>query len=155
LTPATLAATAISERIIEWLHCVGGDPNTLTALNAWDHESLKGLARARVPALTGRQTTLSRCLSEAESEKIHVSEKVKSFWRDKKAVIDEQLDVLLEAEESEDELDEEGKKKREAFLAKAIEAWQVSLADILRKVNKEMVGPYTLGECQLATLDVI
>ena len=108
-----------------------------------------------MPALTGRQTTLWRCLSDAEDERIHVSEKVKAFWRSKKAAIDEQLDVLLEAEESEDELDEEGKLKRETFLAKAIEAWQVSVSDILRKVNREMVGPYVLGECRLGTMDAI
>ena len=128
------------------LHSVEGDPNTWTALNARDHDSLARLAQARIPALTGRQKTLAKCLSDAEEETIHVSEKVKAFWSDKKAAIDEQLDVLLQAEKSEDELDEEGKKKRQAFLAKAIDAWQVSLVDILLKVNAEMVAPFSLGE---------
>jgi len=135
------------------IHTVEGDPNTWTALNAWDHDSLVSLARARIPALTGRQKMLEKCLSDAEEETIHVSEKVKTFWRDKKAAIDEQLGVLLQAEKGEGELDEEGKGKRQAFFAKAIDAWQVSLVDILLKVNAEIAAPFTLGD-QLCVADL-
>src|SRR6516162_6896375 len=85
LTPATIAGSTISTRIIDLLHSKEGDPNTWTPLNAHDHDSLKALAQARLLGLTGRQDTLARCISEAEDGTIQVSEKVQAFWRTKKA----------------------------------------------------------------------
>jgi len=80
--------------------------------------------------------TLKGYLAAAEGGKIHVSEKVKAFWRAKLESHEELLKVL------EPTADEELKKQ---YLEKANQVWQVGLKEVLEKVNKEVVGPYALG----------
>ena len=80
--------------------------------------------------------TLKGYLAAAEEGKIHVSEKVKAFWRVKLESHEELLKVL------EPTADEELKKQ---YLEKANQVWQVGLKEVLEKVNKEVVGPYALG----------
>ena len=80
--------------------------------------------------------TLKGYLAAAEEGKIHVSEKVKAFWRAKLESHEELLKVL------EPTADEELKKQ---YLEKANQVWQVGLKEVLEKLNKEVVGPYALG----------
>lgn len=80
--------------------------------------------------------TLKGYLAAAEQEKIHISEKVKEFWRAKLAYHEELLKAL------EPTGNEELKKQ---YLEKANQVWQVGLKEVLEKVNKELVGPYALG----------
>jgi hypothetical protein len=80
--------------------------------------------------------TLKGYLASADEDKIHVSEKVKVFWRAKLASHEELLKVL------EPTGNEELKKQ---YLEKANQVWQVGLKEVLEKVNKELVGPYALG----------
>lgn len=80
--------------------------------------------------------TLKGYLAAAEAGKIHVSEKVKAFWKAKLESHEDLLKVL------EPTADEELKKQ---YLEKANQVWQVGLKEVLEKVNKEVVGPYALG----------
>ena len=80
--------------------------------------------------------TLKGYIASAEEGKIHISEKVKAFWRAKLASHEELLKVL------EPTADEELKKQ---YLERANQVWQVGLKEVLEKVNKELVGPYALG----------
>jgi len=114
-------------------------------LNARDHASLKALAQVKIQPLSGRQKALAGYISNAEEGLIHVSEKVKKFWLDKKAEMEGQLDVLLEAEKSDEELDAAGRTKREEYFEKAKAAWEVSLPAVLISLSKDIVGPYALG----------
>ena len=80
--------------------------------------------------------TLKGYITDAEEGKIHISEKVKTFWRTKLATHEELLKVL-------EPTGDEGLKKQ--YLEKANQVWQVGLKEVLEKVNKELVGPYALG----------
>ena len=84
--------------------------------------------------------TLKGYLVAAEEGKLHVSEKVKAFWRTKLASHEELLQVL-------EPIGNEELKKQ--YLEKANQVWQVGLKEVLEKVNKELVGPYALGSSHL------
>jgi len=88
--------------------------------------------------------TLNGYLAAAEEGKIHISEKVKAFWRTKLASHEELLRVL-------EPIGSEELKKQ--YLEKANQVWQVGLKEVLEKVNKELVGPYALGD-QLSLADI-
>lgn len=80
--------------------------------------------------------TLKGYLATAEEGKLHVSEKVKAFWRTKLASHEGLLQVV-------EPIGNEELKKQ--YLEKANQVWQVGLKEVLEKVNKELVGPYALG----------
>lgn len=80
--------------------------------------------------------TLKGYLAAAEEGKLHVSEKVKAFWRAKLTFHEGLLQVL-------EPIGNEELKKQ--YLEKANQVWQVGLKEVLEKVNKELVGPYALG----------
>jgi len=88
--------------------------------------------------------TLNSYLAAAEEGKIHISEKVKTFWRAKLASHEELLRVL-------EPIGNEELKKQ--YLEKANQVWQVGLKEVLEKVNTELVGPYALGD-QLSLADI-
>jgi hypothetical protein len=114
-------------------------------MNARHNSSLRALADTLLPSLIGREQTLSRYISEAENLQIHISDKVKNFWHGKKASTDTLLDVFANAEKADAELDADGKAKRTSYFQRAKVAWEISLRDVLIKLNREMIGPYALG----------
>lgn len=65
-----------------------------------------------------------------------MSDKVKAFWKTKLASHEDLLQVL-------EPIGNEELKKQ--YLERANQVWQVSLKEVLEKVNKELVGPYALG----------
>ena len=85
-------------------------------------------------------TTLKGYLASAEEGKLHVSEKVKAFWKSKLESHEELLQVL--APTGSEEL-------KKQYLEKAIQVWKVGLKEVLEKVNKELVGPYALGSSRI------
>ncbi|KAJ7492642.1 hypothetical protein FB451DRAFT_1219111 [Mycena latifolia] len=153
LAPATIAFSASSSAILEILHDDEVSPDVLMFLNARDGASLKTLAQNIVPVVVGRQKALTECLSDSEAGTVQVSEKVKKFWRDKLGETELLLAVLRDADTEETALDTTGKTKRAEFFAKAHAAWQVSLKDALVRLNKEIIGPYALGD-QLSIADL-
>ncbi|KAJ7293555.1 hypothetical protein C8J57DRAFT_1269344 [Mycena rebaudengoi] len=140
LAPATVAFSAASSTTIDILHAAIS-PDTLMFINARDDAALKTLAETAVPILSGRKKALDANLANTEAQ---VSEKVKAFWREQHTETVELLGVLLDAEKSDGKM---------AFFAKAKAAWQTSVKDVVEKLNKNIIGPYVLGD-QLSLADL-
>ncbi|KXN90051.1 hypothetical protein AN958_05056 [Leucoagaricus sp. SymC.cos] len=145
LTPATIAFLEKSKEVIDLLHSSTADPNKLWYFNARDAESLKSHAAEVLPVLTGGANALTHFLGEAESEKIHVSEKTKQFWVDKKASVQALLDVFSVAEKADNELSGDERTKREAYFAAVRSGW-ADAKTVLQKLDKAVIGPYVLGD---------
>jgi len=105
----------------------------LQYLNARDHASLQELGKSLIPVLESKRAAIVGYLTECESGAIHMSEKTKAFWRDKKMAIETALRVF-----SGDDVDE--------YLARSKDMWEVTIPGVLTKLNKELVGPYALGD---------
>lgn len=146
LAPATIAFTTTSTTIIDdILHSEAGNPNNLRYINARDHAALKVLAKEVLPSLTEKQKTLANYLADAQSEKLQVSEKVKSLWREKEASVKVLLEVFQDAEKPDDRLDADALAKRADFFKVARDGWESSLQGVLTRLNEEIIGPYALG----------
>jgi glutathione S-transferase len=152
LAAATISLSETSTKIIDIVHSEDCSPNTLAHLNARDLDSLRTLAKDMLPLFTARQTTLAGYISAAECESIHVSDKTKNFWQEKKTATEILLDVYLNAEKGDNELDGEDKKKRDEYLAKATAAWE-ALKKGLNTLSQELIGPYALGD-QVSIADI-
>ncbi|KAJ7706208.1 hypothetical protein B0H17DRAFT_1036184 [Mycena rosella] len=153
LAPATVAFSAASSALLDILHDDEVSPDMLMFINARDAASLKTLAKNVVPLVVGRQKALTGCLAETEAGTVQVSEKVKKFWRDKLSETELLLSVLNDAGKEDGALDAAAKAKRVEFFAKAKAAWEVTLKDTLTRLNKEIIGPYALGD-QLSIADL-
>ncbi|KAJ6509510.1 hypothetical protein C8R47DRAFT_1315120 [Mycena vitilis] len=153
LAPATIAFSSASSALVDILHADEISPDILTFANARDNASLKALAKSSVPLLVGRQEALKKHISDAEAGEIQVSEKVKMFWRGKQNEMEQLLAVLLAADKEEDALNSADKTKREEFFAKNKAVWEVAVKDAIVKLNKDIIGPYALGD-QLSIVDL-
>ena len=147
LTPATIAISTTCETIIDDLHSEEGNPNNLFFLNARDETSLRSLANETVAVLIGKQKALAQYISDAESKRIHVSQKVITSWSEKKVAAELRLQVLQDAGRSDTELDADAKAQRSEFFSAARDAWEVALSNTLMKLSREIIGPYALGMC--------
>jgi len=72
---------------------------------------------------------------------------------EKKRETEDLLTALDEADKGESELSESGRKAREEYFEKAKAAWEVGLADVLDKLNKDLAVPFALGE-QISIVDL-
>ncbi|CAL1695731.1 unnamed protein product [Somion occarium] len=133
LTPATIAFSAASNKIIDILHSDNADPNALVYVNARDDASLKELAKEVLPKVIAKQKTLK-------------------FWELKMYAMDGILAVFKDADTPMDQLSAEAKKIREEYYNAANNAWS-TLKNVLLQVHKEIIGPYTLGD-QLSIADL-
>jgi glutathione S-transferase len=153
LSPATVSLSATAKSIIALVHSSPASPELLFYFNARDSATLKTVSPSVSTFLKGRKTALEHYLAENETKEIRVSEKTKKFWQEKKNTTEELLVVLDEADKSESELSEEGKKAREGYFESTKAAWELGLALVLNKLSDEIVGPFTLGE-QISIADV-
>ncbi|KAJ6575089.1 hypothetical protein B0H19DRAFT_1254707 [Mycena capillaripes] len=153
LAPATVAFSAASSALLDILHADEVSPDALIFINARDNASLKALASKSIPLLVGRQKALTECISDAEAGKIQVSEKVKKFWREKQSETEPLLAVLLAADKEEAALDSADKTKRAEFFTKAKAVWEGAVKDAIVKLNKDIIGPYALGD-QISLVDL-
>ncbi|KAF7339491.1 Glycosyltransferase family 31 protein [Mycena sanguinolenta] len=153
LAPATVAFSVTSNALLDILHADEVSPEDLKLVNARDSASLKVLAKTAVPLLEGRKQALGECISDAEAGKVQASEKVKKFWQDKQSETDQLLAVLLAADKEEAALDSTEQTRRAEFFAKAKKVWEVAVKGAVGKLNKEMIGPYALGD-QLSVVDL-
>lgn len=112
---------------------------------------LRTVAPGVLAFLKGRKEALERYLSENESKEVRVSEKTKTFWLDQKSATEDLLLALEDADKSDSELSESGRKAREEYFEKTKAAWGVDLAFVLNKLCKEFVGPFALGAPRHAT----
>jgi hypothetical protein len=131
--------------IIDIIQSEIADPNRLFYLNARDDASLIRLSKGLLPFLSQRQKGLTNYLHQAETQTIQVSDKVKALWRAKLDAINTSLAVLLDAEKSEAQLDEQSKGSRLAFFLAARQAWELDLKVVLTQLSNEMIGPFALG----------
>ncbi|KAF7436789.1 hypothetical protein PC9H_003622 [Pleurotus ostreatus] len=154
LTPATIAFASTSRIIInDILHGDDADPTALKYLDATDDASLLALSKEVLPLLTGQHLTLSQLLSDSEGGDVHVSEKVKGLWRQRKSEVDAYLEIFSHADKPGSGLDLELKQKRDEYFARAKLAWELKLKESMSMLSKEMIGPYVLGD-QLSVADL-
>ncbi|KAH9081630.1 hypothetical protein EDB83DRAFT_2333937 [Lactarius deliciosus] len=153
LSPATIELSAMAKSIIALIHSSPASPELLFYFNAGDSTTLKTVSPSISAFLNGRKGALEHYLAEDEAKEIRVSEKTKKFWLEKKSTTEELLASLDEADKSEPDLSEGGKKAREEYFEKTKAAWEVGLALVLTKLSKELVGPFALGE-QISIVDV-
>jgi hypothetical protein len=120
-------------------------------LNARDPSALKTAAPSVSAFLKGRKEALERYLAEDEVNQIRVSEKTRAFWSEKKDTTEGLLTTLDEADKSDADLSESGKKAHEEYFKKTKAMWEVGLAQVLTQLSKEVVGPFALGAPRHAT----
>ena len=136
--------------IIDLLHSQAADPNALFYVNARSDDELRTLAKNILPFLTGRRDALAKLLADSESGAVQVSDKTKTFWEVKKLAAEKFIQVFEQADKNAAELSDEARQSREEYLKSARAAW-VGLQDVLSTLNKEIIGPYVLGEIHLIT----
>lgn len=144
LSPATIALSSVSTTLIDLLHSPAADPEVISNTNPSLLSSSSPPSEEFVASYQDIVATLKGYLASAEEGKFHVSEKVKTFWRTKLESHEEVLRILSPT-------DNEELKKR--YLERANQVWKVGLKEVLEKVNKELVGPYALGD-QLSLADI-
>jgi len=140
LTPATIALSSIQSALIDLIHSEKADPQSLLYYNP---QSLVIPPTALKKSLNDRVATLKGFLSDAEAGKLRASDKVKALWKSK---LDGDEHLLKVYEAPTEEL------KRE-YLEKAEQLWDVQLKEVLTELNKEIVGPYALGD-QISLADI-
>jgi hypothetical protein len=145
LSPATVALSSTAKSIIALIHSSPASPELLFYFNAKDSTTLKKVSPSVSGFLKGRKGAIERYLVEDEANEIHVSDKTKKFWLEKKNATEDLLPALDEGDKSESELSEAGKKAREEYFEKTKAAWEVGLALVLTKLSKELDGPFALG----------
>lgn len=145
LAPATIAYSSASKAVIEVLHSLEGDLNTLFYLSARDDAQLKNASAILTPFLTTRRDALAGYLAEGDKDEFHASEKTKLFWKAKLIATEAFLEVYLNAEKATSALDEDAKKKREEYFEQAKKAWEIGVKAVLLAISKEMIGPLVLG----------
>jgi hypothetical protein len=145
LSPATVSLSSTAKSLITLLHSAPASPELLFYLNARDLPALRTVAPSVLAFLKGRKGALEHYLAENESKEVRVSEKTKVFWLEKKSETEGLLSTLDDADKSESELSESGRKAREEYFEKTKAAWEVGLALVLNKLCKEFVGPFALG----------
>jgi len=144
LSPATIALSSISTTLIDLLHSPPADPEVISTANPSLLSSSSPPPEEFIASYQDIVETLKGYLTATEEGKVHVSEKVKAFWKAKLESHEELLRVLAPTG-SED--------LKKQYLEKANQVWKVGLKEVLEKVNKELVGPYALGD-QLSLADI-
>jgi hypothetical protein len=140
-----MALSSTAKSIITLLHSAPASPELLFYFNAQDLPTLRTVAPSILAFLKGRKGALEHYLAENESKEVRVSEKTKAFWLEKKSTTEDLLSALDDADKSDSELSESGRKAREEYFEKTKAAWEVDLALVLNKLCKEFVGPFALG----------
>lgn len=145
MTPATIAFTAASNKIIEIIHSKEADPRVLTWFNGRDDASLKLVAAERQPIFQGKRDTLEKLIKGNDTAQSPVSEKTLKFWQTKKESFEGFIAIYKASNTPLDALDPDGKKAREEYYENAKLAW-AALKDVLLQLHKEIIGPYVLGK---------
>ncbi|KIJ21778.1 hypothetical protein PAXINDRAFT_165173 [Paxillus involutus ATCC 200175] len=143
LSPATVGFADTSGKIVNAVHSEVVAPETLHHLNARDPQSLQALAQTLLPVLQSRHQAIMNHLSDGANETIRMSDKTKTFWSEKRDAIETLLQVLATGRGH----------HAEDYFALAKKTWENAVPDVLTRVNKEIIGPYTLGD-QISIADI-
>lgn len=95
---------------------------------------------------------MAKFIADAESGVLHVSEKVVKLWQHTISSEKVLLDVFKLAGTPGDKLTGEQAEKRREYFNIVLNAWTINLKPLLLKLDKEMIGPYTLGKLGLKTM---
>lgn len=140
LSPATVAFSSASNKIIDSIHTDEVSPDYLRYLNARDQVSLQELGKSLVPTIESRRAAIVGYLSDCEHGAMRMSEKTKAFWREKQAETETVLSVF-----NRNDIDE--------YLSRSRNMWEITIPDVLTRVNEELIGPYALGD-QVSIADI-
>ncbi|KAG2159837.1 uncharacterized protein EDB93DRAFT_1244612 [Suillus bovinus] len=132
LSPATVAFASASSKIIDSIHADEVSPDRLQYLNARDQASLQELGKSLVPILESRRAAIVGYLTDCEQKTLQMSEKTKSFWREKQAEAETALSVF-----SGNDVD--------GYLSRSRIMWEITIPGVLTRLNEEFIGPYALG----------
>jgi hypothetical protein len=140
--------------VITLVHSDALDPVSLWYLAARTPGELAALTPTILPFLEGRIGALDKYMADADKPEeaggYHVTDKVKMLWREKKVASEAFWEVFRYGTKSEGELDAGSKQKRKEYFEQASKAWE-GIKVPLVKLNKELVGPYVLGEHMRST----
>jgi hypothetical protein len=144
---------------VETINSPAADPNALWYLQALTDAELARAADAIEPFLRGRIEALSRHLAASspeadETSGFVASEKTRTFWAAKYAASDAFLAVFKHGRTPRDQLAPEDAAKRDEYFAQAKLAWESGLKESLLALSKEIIGPLSLGECNIAACRV-
>lgn len=141
--------SSTSSNIIALLHSDDADPNALLYYNATSSAELHLSAGALVPLLIGRQTALTSYLTASDKAEVQASEKTRNLWETKLTHIQNLLSVYSTADKDESQLTDDEKAIRDIYFTIVHEKWTQKLRKALLLLEKEMIGPFTLGQYPL------
>jgi len=146
LTPATIALSSTAANIIQILHSDDIDPNTLLYYNATSLPALRVAAQGLVPFLTSRRDALIGFITASQNAQVSASEKTRKLWETRKSQTEVLLAVYSAASKEDSELNAHDKAARSEFIRASGEYWHSHLKKAFLVLNKEMIGPFALGE---------
>jgi len=114
--------------------------------NVVDVPSLRALAKLLVPFLMSRRDALKAYMEASAKATIQASDKTKALWKEREMQAEELLLVYATAEKDDGVLSEEERSKRSSFLKTSWDYWHVKLRKVLVALDKEMLGPFALGD---------
>jgi hypothetical protein len=114
-------------------------------MNAWDVTALRAISQDLLPSLSEKSAVLASYIKDSEEDQELVNEKMSALWKNQKLLLDNVIDVMKDADKDDDELEVDGKTRREAYFKDAQNLWEVRIKMALLKLNEEMVGPFVLG----------
>ncbi|THH11191.1 hypothetical protein EW145_g792 [Phellinidium pouzarii] len=153
LAPATIALSSSASDIVDLLHSDNADPTLLYYYNYLSDAVLASSAGTFIPFLTSRQTALASYLANNQTLQIQVSEKTRKLWESRKTQMDELLSVYSVADKDDSAFTAEQKIERDEFRSTSHERWAIKLRQVLTTLDKEMLGPFALGD-QISIVDL-
>lgn len=84
-------------------------------------------------------------IANSQAAQIQASEKTRKLWESRKERAENLLEVFATAGKDDALLSSDEKAKRDEYLKKAKELWEVKVRKILVTLDREMVGPFALG----------
>lgn len=145
LAPATIALSSLASLLIDLLHSDDANPNRLKYYNYTSQAALARAAETLLPFFTGRQQALDSYITASRNAQIQASEKTRKLWESKKVDADALVTVYASADKEDSALSPEEKAAREQFRAKSRELWNNKLRKAISTLDKEMIGPFSLG----------
>lgn len=152
LAPATVALSSTAKTIIDLLHSEEADPNLLFQYNFNPQGTQPGPVKD-VSFFSNRRDALVSYITASQSAQIQASEKTRKLWEDKKAFAESLIPVYATAQKDASALTPEEKQKIDEYRAKAQDLWTVKLKQVLITLDKELVGPFSLGD-QISIVDL-
>jgi len=153
LTPATIAQSATAGAIIYLLHSDAADPQSLFYYSASTLSELRTAAPTILSFFIDRQKALKAYLESSKDQEPVVSEKTRSLWKERLTHAEELISVFSVADKEDSTLDAVQKATRAKYFQVAGEFWQKGLRKVLATLEKEMTGPFALGD-QISIVDL-